>query len=137
MVVHPKCSCSRASLDELNVVMQRARDVTGYVLFVRPAGTDEAWANTDLLDKARAIPGVTVVVDQAGAEAARFGAHVSGQTIAYDAGGALLFFGGITGARGHVGDNLGRTRLAALLSGKRTDRNGSPVFGCELDSPRQ
>ena len=41
----------------------------------------------------------------------------SGQVVVYDAKGALLFSGGITAARGHMGDNAGRDRITALLRG--------------------
>ena len=54
--------------------------------------------------------------DDDGAEARRFGAETSGQTLLYDEHGALLFSGGITGARGHAGDNAGRASLVALLN---------------------
>jgi hypothetical protein len=135
MIAHPRCSCTRASLEELNILMQEARDVDGYVVVVRPDGVDDSFTDTGLQTRARAIPHVRVFVDAGGVEAARFGARVSGHTVAYDAAGALAFSGGITGARGHVGANLGETRLARLLAGERTDKHVSPVFGCPLDSP--
>ena len=39
-----------------------------------------------------------------------------GQTLLYDAGGTLIFSGGITGSRGHAGDNAGEAALVALLT---------------------
>ena len=38
--------------------------------------------------------------------------------------GALLFSGGITGARGHAGDNAGRARVLALLNDAKAERRG-------------
>ena len=55
------------------------------------------------------IPGVEVVSDEDDAQSAAFGAAVSGQTLLYDREGRLIFSGGITAARGHAGDNAGRS----------------------------
>ena len=64
--------------------------------------------------------------DDDGAEARRFGAETSGQTLLYDARGALAFSGGITGARGHAGDNAGRASLRRADSiASQADRRGT------------
>jgi hypothetical protein len=78
---------------------------------------------------------VEVFVDDGGVEAKRFGASTSGETMLYDESGDIQFHGGITGARGHEGDNAGRRRVLELLrKGRkgRPDRNESPTFGCEI-----
>jgi hypothetical protein len=76
-----------------------------------------------------------VVIDEGGVEAARFEALTSGQVVLYDGEGRLQFSGGITGARGHLGDNLGLRRVMSLLRGAEPDRTDSPVFGCPLHEP--
>jgi hypothetical protein len=53
----------------------------------------------------------------------------------YDGNGRLLFSGGITGARGHSGDNAGRSTVLSLLSRDTVDRAETPVFGCSLFDP--
>jgi len=70
--------------------------------------------------------------DDDGLEATRFGVITSGQTVLYDPSGALLFSGGITGARGHAGDNAGRASLVSLLNQGKTDLSSTSVFGCPL-----
>jgi hypothetical protein len=56
----------------------------------------------------------------------------------FDAGGDLLFRGGITEARGHWGDSEGRSAILSLLAlehrpaAGRAGRLDSPVFGCPL-----
>ena len=72
------------------------------------------------------------VRDDGGAEARAFGVETSGQTLLYDAAGKLRFNGGITGSRGHAGDNAGRKALVALIGETAPDRNGASVFGCPL-----
>jgi hypothetical protein len=136
MVAHPRCACTRASLGELAVLMTRCQGrVAATVLFVWPPGTSTAWNETDLRRSAAAIPGVAVLTDEGGREAHRFGAATSGQVLLYDAAGRLRFSGGITGGRGHSGDNAGREALQALLVEGQARRSSTPVFGCELFNP--
>jgi len=134
MLVHPRCACSRASLHELNEVMNRVRGVTATILFVQPDGTDETWVRGESWERAHEIPNARVLVDRGGQEARRFRVVASGHTLLYDAAGALVFSGGITGARGHEGDNAGRQRLLAAIRGDGA--GSSHVFGCALADER-
>jgi hypothetical protein len=132
MLAHPHCPCTRASIRELaRLIAQAQGRVTAYALFVKPAGSSDDWEKTDLCQSAASIPGVSVVVDD-GVEAGRFHAVTSGQTVLYDAEGHLLFSGGITGSRGHSGDNAGRTAIVSLLNTGEAERMESSVFGCPL-----
>ena len=134
MLAHPHCTCTRASLAELAEILARAgqRPKT-YVLFLRPRGFNNGWEQTDLWRTAAALPDVTVILDDEGRHAERFGAATSGQTFLYDAGGALLFSGGITGARAHAGDNAGRTAVLDRLSRASAGTAATTrVFGCPL-----
>jgi hypothetical protein len=130
-LAHPKCPCTRAGIDELAQVLARSANAPKtYILFLKPTGFD-AWEHTDLWKKAAALPNVTLRLDSDGVEARRFGVETSGQTLLYDRG-ALVFSGGITGARGHAGDNAGESALVELLTHGTADRHGSNVFGCPL-----
>jgi hypothetical protein len=136
MFAHPKCPCTRASIGELAALMTQCQGkVNATVVFFRPKGTGEDWAHTDLWRSAAAIPGVTVRADEDGREAANFQATTSGRVVLYDAGGRLLFSGGITESRGHSGDNAGRIAIVDLLKhGVAADR-ATPTFGCSLLNP--
>lgn len=139
--VHPHCPCSRASIRELARLMARVPErVSGSVLFVRPAHAPPNWAESDLWHTAVSIRGVRAsVIDDARARA--FGARVSGETLLYAADGRLLFAGGLTGSRGHEGDNVGRdtvTRLLMQNTHAETTLASSFVFGCFLmDAPSE
>jgi hypothetical protein len=78
------------------------------------------------------LPDVTILRDDEGREAQRFGSATSGQTYAYAPDGTLAFSGGITGARGHAGDNAGRASLVEVLNDQRTRARGLSVYGCPL-----
>lgn len=133
---HPKCPCTRASLGELAEIMARTEGrLHAYVLFLKPEGVADGWEKTDLWESAAKIPGVTVLTDIEGREAHRFGVATSGQAILYDADGHLLFTGGITGARGHAGDNPGRSNIIALVNGTPVTAAETSVFGCPLFDP--
>jgi hypothetical protein len=130
---HPHCPCTRASLVELNLLMQNLQGKLGvYVLVVKPQGLPEGWEKTDILTSAQRIPGVKTQVDEDGTETGRFGAATSGQAMLFDEGGRLLFNGGITPGRGHIGENEGLKRIASLVETGRADKNNSLVFGCAL-----
>jgi len=132
MFVHPHCPCSRASVGELALLMaHEGEKADARVIFLIPAGLDSDWVKTDLWTAAAAIPGVTVERDSEGRHARTFGSATSGDTLLYDGAGQLLFHGGITGARGHSGDNAGRSAIEALLRGESI-RMATPVFGCAL-----
>jgi len=106
--------------------------LTAYVLFLKPEGFSDNWEKTDLWQSARDIPGVKPIVDYDGIEARRFHATTSGQTVLYDAEGCLLFSGGITIARGHAGDNVGRSAIVSLVNSRVAEQTETPVFGCPL-----
>lgn len=132
-LAHPQCSCTQASLDELAEVLARAtRPPRTYVLFLEPSTSEAGWDETALWRRAQALPRVVAMHDQDGVEARRFGVETSGQTLLYDATGALIFTGGITGSRGHAGENAGELALVALLTRGESTRHSSSVFGCPL-----
>ncbi|MDQ2800967.1 MAG: hypothetical protein M3Y13_15145 [Armatimonadota bacterium] len=136
MFAHPRCPCTRASVGELNILMTRCQGrLTAYVLFYQPSGQPGNWDKTDLWRSAAAVPGIQVRDDKDGREARRFHAATSGQTYLYDTNGPLLFSGGITGARGHAGDNAGRGALESLLLGGSAVHTRTLVFGCSLLGP--
>lgn len=136
ILAHPHCPCTRATIGELASIMAHSQGrLTAYVLFVKPAGFSDEWETTDLWQSAASIPGVTVVIDEEGAEANRFQAATSGQTVLYDAGGRLLFSGGITASRGHYGDSAGQSAIVSFVNSGTAERTESSVFGCPLFDP--
>ncbi len=135
--LHPHCSCSQASVEELERLLT---DTDGKVattaLFYVPSNADKNWKLSSLWKKAQVIPGVKIVADIEGVEADLFGAKISGHTVLYDSDGKLVFTGGITASRGHSGDNIGRAAITSFLNKKNSEINKTPSFGCELHTSR-
>ncbi|MGA3068176.1 MAG: hypothetical protein ABSF29_15135 [Tepidisphaeraceae bacterium] len=137
MFVHPQCPCTDASMEELARAMAICADrMVATVVFYRPINQSDDWSKTSLWKSARQIPGVTTLIDPGGALAQRFDAQTSGQVFLYQSDGRLIFQGGITGSRGHAGDNAGLDAVITLLTAKATDHPSppasTPVFGCPI-----
>ena len=133
MFAHPQCACTQASLEELNRVMAQSQGKAAtHIFFFKPDKLSDDWTHSGLRESAEAIPGVIVHDDPNGALAERFGAETSGYVVLYNRQGQLLFHGGITGSRGHAGDNAGESALVSLLNGRGAAVNQTRVFGCSL-----
>jgi hypothetical protein len=133
VLLHPQCPCSKATVAELARLRARVGDrVDIRVFMLAPFDVDAEWVRSSLWAAAEDIPGVTIIRDDDGAEARRFGALTSGQVMLYDTRGQLRFSGGITSSRGHEGDNTGRDALTALILGDGSATDSTLVFGCSL-----
>lgn len=135
---HPQCPCSEATLGELDRLITRTTgQVDNFVVFVQPQNFRENWTKQKLWQKAAALSHTTSLVDPEGLEAKAFGAQTSGQAYLFDADGKLLFAGGITPSRGHMGDNNGRTAVLDFVAGRPNQISTTPVFGCALFSAQR
>jgi hypothetical protein len=133
MFAHPRCPCTRASVEELNRLLAQSNGrIDAHVLFFRPPNYPADWSHTELRRTVESIPGITVQDDINDALARKFGAETSGYVLLYNPEGQLLFRGGITGSRGHAGDNAGESAIISLALGKGTAITQTPVYGCSL-----
>jgi hypothetical protein len=133
--LHPKCPCSRATLSELNAIMNDARAssrIAPVIAFVADDGVAPDWHRTAIWDDALRIPGAIRILDAGGVEAERFGAETSGFVLLYGRDGRLRFSGGITDSRGHAGNNVGRQQVIALVDDESAAPATHAVFGCVL-----
>jgi hypothetical protein len=132
MLIHPHCSCTRASLQELERIIEMSGpSLQTYVLVYRPADFQAGWEKTETFEAAKRLQRSRVIVDPDGREARLFGGFTSGQTFLYDREGALRFSGGVTSLRGHAGVNRGSMDVVDIVRAKA--RQGThPVFGCAI-----
>jgi hypothetical protein len=138
MFAHPRCPCTRASLGELSSLLRQfPGKVQATVLFMVPqdAAGDPQWTQSDLWTASRDINALTPRIDPDGAQAALFGAATSGQVLLYSPSGHLLFNGGVTASRGHVGPSIGQAAITSILNHQTPAATLAPVYGCSLFSP--
>lgn len=135
---HPKCECSDATIEELVNVLKESPDrLNVRIFFYHPKGTSSDWAKTALWNKASQTPGVELFTDEGGIMARYFGAKTSGQTYLYNTRGELMFAGGITQSRGHIGDNKGRRAIATAVRTGNASAEFTNAFGCGLFSEKE
>jgi hypothetical protein len=138
MILHPQCSCSHASVGELELIVAEAQGRADFhALFFKPAGVTKEWVENDLWRAAAAIPGVELHIDDEGKIARLFHASTSGSVVLYDRDGKLIFEGGITPSRSHSGDNAGRSAIVSLLLTGTAERGRTFVFGCSILDSRK
>lgn len=133
VAVHPRCPCSRATMEELaRTLAAHPHGLRVRVLFWKPAGASDDWSRTGLWEQAKRLPGATVSVDEGGVELKRFGAATSGHVLFYAGDGRLLFSGGVTVSRGHEGDSASLEALRRRIRGETDKYIETPVFGCPI-----
>jgi hypothetical protein len=136
LFLHPLCPCSHATLVELEQLLQRWESgLMLELIFTTDPQAGGEWMENEMFREASRIPGARLTIDRGGRIAALFGARTSGQVLLYAADGRRLFAGGITLARGHVGDNQGLDALDACLRGAPGAPSEAPVYGCGLVLP--
>lgn len=137
MLIHPHCGCSRASIQELERIIELSGpSLQTYVLVYRPSDFQSGWEKTDVFDAASRLQRARLVIDPDGREARVFGGFTSGQTFLYDREGTLRFSGGITSLRGHVGVNRGSMDIVDIVH-SRTRQSTHPVFGCAIVASKE
>jgi hypothetical protein len=137
MFLHPKCPCSSASLEELSRAMAQCGDrLSATVVFYCPKSMPDDWAKTRLWESASRIPHLHTIIDSDGLLAKKWGAQTSGQAFLFRPDGRIVFTGGITGSRGHEGDNAGLNAVVALTNQPSVlpweTLIRTPVYGCEI-----
>ncbi|MBI1312696.1 hypothetical protein GC176_15495 [bacterium] len=143
MAVHPRCPCTRASVEELARLLARWHHrVNTRVLMFLPGDpqcekyVESEWAQTDLWKSVVRLPGAALQLDPDGKLAAQIGCRTSGSVVLYDRDGEVRFWGGITAGRGHSGGNPGSDLIHGIVSGELSAAESAPVFGCSLQSLR-
>ncbi len=132
VAIHPKCSCTQASVSELARLLSRRKSLVVHALVYTPADESVDWSRTETRRRLEQIPGVSILPDIDGVEQRRFGLVASGHVLLYGRRGELRFSGGITPSRGHEGDSIGRQMLLRALADDRGENFVSSIFGCTI-----
>lgn len=133
LFAHPKCPCTRATINELAIIMaQNKNKVNAYAYFYKPLGYPDSWTKSDTWNKIQSIPGVTPKIDTNGKETKLFKAQTSGHVLLYNKNNDLIFSGGITSSRGHEGNNTGRKAVVEAIKGNLTKKVFTNIYGCKI-----
>ncbi|MBL0921576.1 MAG: hypothetical protein IBJ10_05540, partial [Phycisphaerales bacterium] len=135
--VHPRCPCTRATIEELSRLSARLGERASlHFWFFRPEREPDAWAHSASWKAAAAIVGATVATDPEGRLAAEAGAAASGHVVLRAPNGHPVFAGGVTLTRGHVGPSPGGDAVYSwITTGDGID--AAPTLGCALRSPER
>ncbi len=133
LYLHPKCACSRASVQEFLRLLPSLRGQRIRVVY-HDQGKGADWAKSDLWAAFEGVSGVERVLDPGGRQTRADGVRTSGHVLTYGPDRRLLFSGGITASRGHVGPSPGGELLKRLAQGSRRPASVA-TFGCDFDKP--
>ena len=138
IAVHPRCPCTRATVDELEGVLAKSETAPRTIaLIFEPLDedsidTNEEFSRTSISAKLSKLPGVELIADPGSLIAQSFGAMTSGHTLVYSPDGSLVYSGGLTPTRAHTGPNTGSSTLTSLFNGDQPIAQLAPVYGCPL-----
>jgi hypothetical protein len=139
LFIHPRCPCSNASLQAFSeLLVEHPGAVRPVVVIYVPSSPLAGWADSTATRMVNALPDVTVIHDYDSIIARGAGIHTSGHVMLVDAAGRLMFTGGITVSRGHLGPNAGMEAISRCLDKRQTFSGAlsAPVFGCILESDK-
>ncbi|MCO6044530.1 hypothetical protein NG895_11495 [Aeoliella sp. ICT_H6.2] len=136
VAIHPQCTCSRATANELARILHDHSDVLACkVLMYQPESAPREFGETWLMSHLATLPNTTIVRDVEGRTARTLGMRTSGSVVLYGPTGSALFYGGITVARGHEGDSVGSQCILSLLENQPPATTSTDVYGCPLERP--
>lgn len=127
--IHPKCTCSQATLEELGKLLPEIKGTKTFVVF---NVLDENWNESEHWETVKKLSGVTAVSDRNGIETKNFGVETSGHAILLDENRRIVFAGGLTAARGHTGESTGGEFIRSWHRKRGSETLISKVFGCGL-----
>lgn len=133
--MHPRCPCTKASLNQLKELFLLSPDCPFdvKVLVFDPTNREQDWTQTLLLAEAKRLPHTDIVFDTDGKQAQRLGAFTSGHVLLFDADRNLVFSGGITPSRGHIGNCDGFSYLSQwILGGSTSGQKTAATYGCPI-----
>ena len=133
LFAHPQCPCTVATVAELERIAAKCAGRLHVTVCVdAPAEFPPELVHGRTWERASTTPGFDVREDAEGSIARAFGARTSGHAMLFAPNGALLFEGGLTGSRGHEGDNAGALAVVDLVYGRPASCLSTPVYGCAL-----
>ena len=133
MALHPKCPCTRRSLDELQSLLGIAPEKTHCTFLVGlPSSKSKTWMDTDTVATASGLPNVDIITDQDSARAKSLGLSRSGESLVINDAGQVVFQSGITAGRSCKMRNPSSDAVSEFLLHGTCPAITTPMFGCPL-----
>lgn len=133
--LHPKCPCSDATIYELNRLRTSNKELKIIAVLSFPENTYSEWKTINRVDNQLSrIEGLEIIEDKNSEMAKDFGGLTSGSCYLFR-DSELMFAGGITPSRGH----LGKTEAHEIISKKASNEDllVQKVFGCPINSTEE
>lgn len=141
IAVHPECSCTRASIEQVERLLAAHPDTLEVLALYSTAIEKQSTGvlpshSAGYRETLSQLPHTRILPDPDGALADSLHATLSGAVAVYDQAGQLRFEGGLTASRGHSGSSLGLTHLGDIARAlEPRELCSTPVFGCSLENP--
>ena len=132
LFLHPECPCSDASIYELQQIQKLNKEMNYKVVISYPKNTFEKWSNSNRAKRQLNRDSIFELLDdKENVLAKAFGAYTSGFTLIFNTPEDLVFAGGITPSRGHLGRTIAHeiVQEASFLNFTKNE-----VYGCSIDS---
>jgi hypothetical protein len=136
--VHPRCSCTPATLEQFDQLLDSTPTPVQVALVVyrsKAVSQQAPGAEQAPMLRVHSQARIQVLPDTNGLLARRFGAATSGEIVLYSANGHLLFQGGITPMRSQTGNSAGADALRNALATGAIQAKAASVFGCKIFLP--
>lgn len=134
--IHPMCACSRATVENPREIAGSDHHARLIAVVWTPSSQPE-WKNSESVKRLREIQKVELVFDESKREFDLFDVKTSGQSFLFASDGSLIFKGGLTESRGHLGPSRGSEFVKRTVANTDVDTKKhafiSSVFGCETN----
>ncbi len=133
MALHPKCPCTKTSLEVLGRLLAIDSDST-YCSFLVSLPSDQSvsWIDTPITKLAMSLPNASLAVDVEAKRAHQLGLMNSGSVILVQSDGSVTFRGGITSGRTCSDESPGSVNAASLIRREIIAAITTPTFGFPL-----
>jgi len=132
VLIHPKCSCSTATLKEverLKIGLKDKLDVK--LVFISYGDKSKNWYQGPVWDLAVSMKkNVSIVLDNDGQILKTLGTKTSGTAYLVGPDLKVVFQGGLTPIRGHEGATSGQAFIASWVKGNTKSSLIQKIFGC-------
>jgi len=129
VILHSQCPCSLATVENLTNLPEGVRSR----LRLRLVFTGPQIESSDIVSGASALKHAEREYLTEAEVLQRYGAQTSGQALLYNSRGNLMFSGGLTQARGEVGESAGISAICDVMAGRKSIST-APVYGCALQT---